>query len=360
MSRTEPCRICRSTVAGRPLPFTATTRSSSSPSGGRATGRTEPNRKPTASPISGSAARRCTTSGENPLNCFVSTTRSARSSPSDARTEAFADSPKIATISTSARPMTSALAVAAVRRGLRIALPRAIAPVTPAAFTGSPKVAASGRANVASNTITPKNTSSAPSPTIRNAERTSSASCARSMPITSTGIPIATSAPPSSVRRRRDTSRPLGRSLMAATGGTVDARTAGHTDAPTVTNIPTASAATMVRCCRTSSPVGTSKPRPPTTSNRRRARRTPNASPAIDATMPTTAASTTTDPTIWRRLAPIARRRPSSRVRWATRIVKVLKMMNAATTMPMAAKPRSTPVSRSRNSVMSSPLCRAT
>ena len=43
---------------------------------------------------------------------------------------------------------------------------------------------------------------------------------------------------------------------MAATGGMVAARNAGHTEAPTVTNMPTAIAATAVRVSNTRSPCG--------------------------------------------------------------------------------------------------------
>ena len=88
---------------------------------------------------------RATTSGENPVNWVVSITRSARSSESDARTDAFADSPKIATIATSARPITER-----ARRGRGAArvphrVPRAIAPVTPVtARTGRPEHARQG------------------------------------------------------------------------------------------------------------------------------------------------------------------------------------------------------------------------
>ena len=239
---------------------------------------------------------RVTTSGANPENWFVSITRSARRSLSDERTDAFADSPKIATITTSARPITSALAVAAVRRGFRIAFPRAIAPVTPvAARTGSPSAPASGRANVASSTITPKNTSRAPTPTTRNDERTSSALCDWAMPTRSTGTPAAISAPPARVRRRNVSVRSAGRSLIAATGGMVAARNAGHTEAPTVTNMPTAIAATAVRVSNTRSPCGASKPSAPTTENRSPASSTPSARPATDATLPMTPASMTTD-----------------------------------------------------------------
>ena len=129
---------------------------------------------------------------------------------------------------------------------------------------------------------------------------------------------------------------------MAATGGIVAARSAGHTEAPTVTNMPTAIAATAVRAWKTRRLAGASKPSAPTTEKRIPASSTPSASPASDATPPTTPASMTTDTMIWRRLAPIARSRPSSWVRCATRIVKVLKMMNAATTRPIAANPSNT------------------
>ena len=50
-----------------------------------------------------------------------------------------------------------------------------------------PSAPASGRANVASSTITPKNTSRAPTPTTRNEESTSSALCDWAMPTRSTG-----------------------------------------------------------------------------------------------------------------------------------------------------------------------------
>ena len=60
--------------------------------------------------------------------------------------------------------------------------------------------------------------------------------------------------------------------------------------------------------------------------------------PAAEATSPTTTASASTEAMRWERLAPSARSRPSSRVRWATRIEKVLKMMKAPTSRATAAK----------------------
>ena len=50
----------------------------------------------------------------------------------------------------------------------------------------------------------------------------------------------------------------------------------------------------------------------------------PRRMPTAEPTRPTTTASTITDPRIWRRPAPTARRSASSRVRWATTIEKVL------------------------------------
>ena len=50
-----------------------------------------------------------------------------------------------------------------------------------------------------------------------------------------------------------------------------------------------------------------------------------------------------------RRSRPSPAADPSSRVRWATRIVKVLKMMKAPTTTPIAAKPSSASVKKPRN-----------
>ena len=54
--------------------------------------------------------------------------------------------------------------------------------------------------------------------------------------------------------------------------------------------------------------------------------------------MPTVAASTSTPPRIWRLLAPSARSRPFSRVRCATVIENVLKIMKAPTSRATTAK----------------------
>ncbi len=57
----------------------------------------------------------------------------------------------------------------------------------------------------------------------------------------------------------------------------------------------------------------------------------------MEPTRPTASASVTTDRLIWRREAPRARSRASSRLRWATRIEKVLMMRKTPTTSEIPA-----------------------
>ncbi|CAM5259792.1 hypothetical protein SGRI78S_00568 [Streptomyces griseus subsp. griseus] len=57
-----------------------------------------------------------------------------------------------------------------------------------------------------------------------------------------------------------------------------------------------------------------------------------------EASVPTTAASSSTERLIWRRVAPMARIRASSRVRWAISMVKVLAMRKMPTNSAMPAK----------------------
>ena len=53
--------------------------------------------------------------------------------------------------------------------------------------------------------------------------------------------------------------------------------------------------------------------------------------PSTEASTPIASASASTEPSTWRRWAPTIRSSPSSRVRWATVIESVLKMVNAPT-----------------------------
>lgn len=125
---------------------------------------------------------------------------------------------------------------------------------------------------------------------------------------------------------------------MAATGGTLPARRAGATAATRVTVIPAVRLATAVLLVKTTSPAGREKPRASRSALRAVATPTPAARPMSEATIPTPIASTSTAASTWRRLAPTARRRPFSRVRWATVMKKVLKIMKPPTSRAMTAK----------------------
>src|SRR3970282_2859294 len=74
-----------------------------------------------------------------------------------ASVEAFADSPNTATNTTNPRPIIRADAVAAVRRGLRIAFSRPSLPGTPARRIGAPRVPDTGLAISGVRLATPLN-----------------------------------------------------------------------------------------------------------------------------------------------------------------------------------------------------------
>ena len=118
---------------------------------------------------------------------------------------------------------------------------------------------------------------------------------------------------------------------MAAIGGTRDARTDGRTAETTVVTIPTIRATMIVRG-RTWLPVdGSTMPNARSRRCSPSAITRPNARPRMEAITPVTAASAMTDVRTCDALAPSALSSPSSRVRWATRIENVLKMMNVPT-----------------------------
>src|SRR6056297_436357 len=101
---------------------------------------------------------------------------------------------------------------------------------------------------------------------------------------------------------------------IASTGATVAARRAGTTAAATVTPMPTAKAATIVELWTTREASGKSRPNWANTHISPRATPSPAVRPPIAASSPIIAASSTTEPRTWRRLAPIARTRASSLV----------------------------------------------
>ncbi len=134
-------------------------------------------------------------------------------------------------------------------------------------------------------------------------------------------------------------------------GGMREARIAGITDDAIVTKTPTQRATITVRSTISSGPSGTSNPRLDTIPSSSAARPMPTASPISAATKPTSAASRMTATITCRPLAPMARSSPNSRVRCATRIANVLKMMKAPTTRPIAANPSSSWVSSAKKSL---------
>ena len=74
----------------------------------------------------------------------------------------------------------------------------------------------------------------------------------------------------------------------------------------------------------TTPPAGMSIPMVSSSTFRPDATPMPAARPTTEAMSPTTTASSSTEPSTWRRLAPMARRSAMSRPRWATRIEKEL------------------------------------
>ncbi len=155
---------------------------------------------------------------------------------------------------------------------------------------------------------------------------------------------------PTTVRRRpKRRGAALASSRRAATGGTLVALSAGTREEIRVIPMPTTSETITVRGRNCRLVVGSL---PPNASSRRRrpmATTTPKPSPTSEAITPTTVDSSSTEPSTWRRLAPRQRSSASSRVRWASTMVKVLTIRNAPTSRATPAKasravPRKRPI----------------
>ena len=96
--------------------------------------------------------------------------------------------------------------------------------------------------------------------------------------------------------------------------------------------IPTPSETITVRVSSTVPLSGRSAPKALNRPSSAGARPIPASSPTTEPATPSSSPSSTTERMIWEREAPSVRSRPNSRVRWATVIENVLKMMNAPTT----------------------------
>ena len=165
---------------------------------------------------------------------------------------------------------------------------------------------------------TPMNRQMAPSPTSGVADLVS--------PTASMATPATVSPVPQMVSRRSPEARSPspGRSVRTATGGIRTARRAGPMAETTDTPVPTRRPTITVRDPNTSGPDGRVMPNPLISALSASAVNTPMPMPTAEEMNPTTAASASTEPNTWRRLAPTARSRASSRVRCPTMIENVL------------------------------------
>ncbi len=128
-------------------------------------------------------------------------------------------------------------------------------------------------------------------------------------------------------------------SRTAAIGATRVARTAGHTEATSVTIVPVSIATTAVRRWKTIAACGISRSTARKSAVSPLASSTPSPRPTAEARTPRTVPSRTTDRSTCRLEAPSVRSVASSFVRCATVIESVLKMTNAPTNRAMPPKP---------------------
>ena len=149
-------------------------------------------------------------------------------------------------------------------------------------------------------------------------------------------------------------------SRSASTGATRVARRAGASAPASVTSVPTSRQTTIVRACEHE--VGRRQVDPERLEqlvDRRTRSRARRRSRAPSRAMPMVSASSSTESSTWRRVAPSVRSSASSRARWATVIENVLKIRNAPTSTAMNAN-ASRPVVRNQSpSRMSSPALSA-
>src|SRR4051812_27996524 len=252
---------------------------------------------------------------------------SEMTSPNDA----FSEEAKTPMLTTRARPIISAAAVADVRRGFRVAFCLASSPGRPRSRSGAPIAAASGRTTTGSAVITPTSAASRPSP---NTFMLAPPYNPSTMPAT----PAAVRRTPMTVRRTEGRSAPGVDSRSASTGSTLVARRAGTRAATTVTTVPTSTGSQTERGSICSAVNGSASPTASMRSLSPLATTTPRPTPMADAVTPRTSASTRRLVMTCRRRAPIARSSAISRERWVTVIVKVFQMMNEPTNSAMPAK----------------------
>ena len=231
---------------------------------------------------------------------------------------------------TTPMPIINADAVAAVRRGERMALRRARTPgMRRNRAIGAPITDPAGRAATGPTATTPAAVSSAPRPARPSAPLDA--------PVTTATTPPASINEPATRRHRDDAERSTATSRSAASGATREARTAGASDASSVIRIPTSGAMTSVVVLIVRPPAGSANPNASNSAFKPWASAKPRPRPTAEATTPTTIDSPASDQNTWRRSAPIARSSADDRWRWAAMIENVLLMLNVATSSATAA-----------------------
>src|SRR5205823_4624948 len=124
-----------------------------------------PKPEPETTSTPGTPATTFLTSGLNPaaFGDGVSTYRSAFTElDSTSLKEDFSEEANTVTAATIVSPITRAIAVDAVRLGLRIAFCRASSPGTPAVLSGAPITEAIGSTIIGASVVTPKTTPTTP------------------------------------------------------------------------------------------------------------------------------------------------------------------------------------------------------
>ncbi len=142
-------------------------------------------------------------------------------------------------------------------------------------------------------------------------------------------------------------------SRSASSGETRDARSPGSKLTTVVTTIPVSRLTAIEPPVTDSPPAGSANPAASNRALSSSAMPSPAATPSAEPTVPTATASASTPRSTWPRLAPRARSRAASLVRWATRMPNVLAMENAATSSAIPANTTRMTRSAVRNSEFS-------
>ena len=168
----------------------------------------------------------------------------------------FADVAKMVSADTSARPIMSAEAVAAVRRGWRSAFCTASDPTVPnMRGNANPRIRTIGPASAGLTTIAPMSAATTPSPTSWEPEPPPTAAPAVMAP-----RPTTSRIAPAMARKCSERAGRAMSSRRAAMGGMREARMAGASPATTVTRTPITRPTMIVRGRSTSPSVGISAP----------------------------------------------------------------------------------------------------